>query len=43
MRIHVWTIDQSDEMVQLMDSGVDGIVSNRIDVLRRVARERALW
>ncbi len=41
---HVWTIDQSDgNGAQLMDSGVDGIVSNRIDVLRRVARERALW
>lgn len=43
MRIHVWTIDRADQMEELMDHGVDGIVSNSIAVLRRVAQERGLW
>lgn len=43
MRIHVWTIDDRQEMAELIDAGVDGIVSDRIDVLRRVAAQRGKW
>lgn len=41
--VHVWTIDDESEMHELVDAGVDGIFSDRIDVLKRVLTERGLW
>lgn len=38
--LHVWTIDDADEMHRLFDLGVDGIVSDRIDTLATVLAER---
>lgn len=38
--VHVWTIDDADEMRRLFDLGVDGIVTDRIDTLRDVLAER---
>ncbi len=38
--LHVWTIDDEQEMHRLFDLGVDGIVSDRIDVLARVLADR---
>lgn len=43
MRIHVWTIDEADDMESLISAHVDGIVSNRIHTLRRVTRMRGIW
>ncbi|SER95681.1 glycerophosphoryl diester phosphodiesterase [Propionibacterium cyclohexanicum] len=43
MRVHLWTVDGQQEMTELIDAGVDGIVSNRIDVLRRVVAGRGQW
>lgn len=40
-QVHVWTIDDPDVMRSLLDQGVDGIVSDRPDLLRDVLRERA--
>jgi glycerophosphoryl diester phosphodiesterase len=34
--VHVWTVDDEDEMRALLDLGVDGIVTDRPDVLARV-------
>ena len=34
--VHVWTVDDEEEMRSLLDVGVDGIVTDRPDVLRRV-------
>jgi glycerophosphoryl diester phosphodiesterase len=41
--VHVWTIDDRDEMYQLLDMGVDGIFTDRTDVLRDVLIERGEW
>ncbi|WP_134766008.1 glycerophosphodiester phosphodiesterase [Nocardioides sp. 1609] len=41
--VHVWTIDEADEMRVLLDRGVDGLFTDRTDVLRDVLAERGHW
>ena len=36
----VWTIDDSEEMTRLLDLGVDGIITDRPDILRGVMERR---
>lgn len=41
--VHVWTVDDRVEMERLIDAGVDGIFSDRIDVLKDALVDRGLW
>jgi glycerophosphoryl diester phosphodiesterase len=43
IEVHVWTIDSSSEMSELLDLGVDGLMTDRPDVLRDVLRARGAW
>ena len=41
--MHAWTIDDADEMIHLLDLGVDGIFTDRTDVLKDVLIARGQW
>lgn len=41
--VHVWTIDDPDEMRELLDRGVDGLMTDRTDLLKDVLVERGQW
>jgi glycerophosphoryl diester phosphodiesterase len=43
MPVHVWTVNNPDQMVRLLDLGVDGIMTDRADVLRTILEERGDW
>ncbi|GAA1393436.1 glycerophosphodiester phosphodiesterase [Luteococcus peritonei] len=41
--VHVWTVNDADRMDGLIDQGVDGIVTDAVDVLRGVLERRGMW
>jgi glycerophosphoryl diester phosphodiesterase len=43
LQVHVWTIDEPAEMHELLDLGVDGIMTDHVDVLRDVFTSRGHW
>lgn len=43
LQVHVWTVNRRDDMAQLLDMGVDGLVTDRPDVLKGLLEERGQW
>lgn len=43
LHVHVWTIDDATEIGELLERGVDGIFTDRTDILKDVLTERGLW
>jgi glycerophosphoryl diester phosphodiesterase len=41
--VHVWTIDDPAEMNELLDRGVDGLMTDRTDILKAVLQGRGQW
>ncbi|WP_225836623.1 glycerophosphodiester phosphodiesterase [Streptomyces sp. NK08204] len=43
LQVHVWTINEPERMHRLLDLGVDGIMTDHIDTLRKVMEDRGVW
>lgn len=43
LAVHVWTVDEPEEIMSLIGLGVDGIVTNRPRFVRDFLSERGLW
>jgi glycerophosphoryl diester phosphodiesterase len=43
MHVHVWTIDDRDEIERVLDLGVDGVMTDELEVLRDALTARGAW
>lgn len=43
LHLHIWTIDDPAQMRHFLDLGVDGIMTDHVEVLRDVYAERGHW
>lgn len=43
LHLHVWTVNEPTEMIELLDIGVDGLITDRTEVLRDVLVARGAW
>jgi glycerophosphoryl diester phosphodiesterase len=43
LEVHVWTVNRRADMIRLLDLGVDGITTDRPDLLKEVLTRRGEW
>jgi glycerophosphoryl diester phosphodiesterase len=43
LQVHVWTVDTEREATELLDLGVDGVMTDRPAMLRDVLKARGQW
>ncbi len=43
LAVHVWTVDEPEEVLALVGLGVDGLVTNKPRLVRDLLAERGLW
>lgn len=43
LAVQVWTVNDTADMHRLLDMGVDGLITDRADLLRAVLEERGQW
>lgn len=43
LKVHVWTVNDESEMERLLGLGVDGIMTDRTELLKSVFERRGLW
>lgn len=41
--VHLWTVDDSALMRRMLDAGIDGLITDRTDLLRDILIERGQW
>jgi glycerophosphoryl diester phosphodiesterase len=42
LRVVVWTVNKPEDMVRMIEIGVDGIISDRPDLLRETAKGKGI-
>lgn len=43
LKVHVWTVNDETAMERLLDLGVDGIMTDRTELMKSVFERRGLW
>lgn len=43
VEVHVWTVNERQDMERMLDCGVDGVITDRADTLKDVLVERGAW
>ncbi|SDN01520.1 glycerophosphodiester phosphodiesterase family protein [Streptomyces wuyuanensis] len=43
LQVHVWTVNDPDRTAALLDLGVDGIMTDHLEMLRTVMTDRGVW
>ena len=41
--MHVWVVDEAAEIERLLEMGVDGVMTDRADVLAEVFTRQGIW
>jgi glycerophosphoryl diester phosphodiesterase len=43
LQVHVWTVNAPSDMRRFLDMGVDGVITDRPDILKEILVERGQW